>query len=187
MIKFQYWYSPQCIASVLCMLIVNLSPALAATPVEQVGQMVGEYTLISSVNDPAKADWRYKKGWLSVRKLDDQHYLLLHACAWADSPRSQCNEWFILELRGTQLFMMDNSSPVTRIIFDHSTHKLAIVSEGVNGTKRLDIYAPGNFIMTKDVDLARRMKAANKSWDAMKDTKAIKNWTYTSEVMDLTN
>lgn len=149
--------------------------------------MVGEYQLHNSKNEPTSQNWRYTKAWLSVKKLDEKHFLFALGCAWAKEPKAACDEWFTLELRDKKLLVMDSGAPIVQIQFEANNRELTVISEGSDGTKRIDQYRASQSDAPTDSDLLRRLKRAKTSWKETTGPKYNIKYTYSNPVMTLGN
>jgi hypothetical protein len=151
------------------------APALAA-PTDDI---VGEYELVSSTTVPA-SDWGFSKARYSIRKLDERHLSLVLACQWKDSPKSVCSERYVAQRRNGGLYVQDRNTSHWRMDVDPRTRKLAIVTEGADGTVRRDVYTPTQAPLT-DKALVRRMKRERDMVDDLVDEPAFghfSKWDY---------
>ncbi|MET3130206.1 hypothetical protein AAKU55_000459 [Oxalobacteraceae bacterium GrIS 1.11] len=148
----------------------------------------GDYSLASSTTVPA-GTWRYTKGRFSVKRLDSRHLLLLFACEWAKSPKEQCSDWWIVQLRDKNLYLQDMNTDDIGMYFDPSTRTLTMTRQGrdAKGSVRTDVFQPDDKALT-DQALIRRMKSAQSSFDGTDNAPGFGKhgaWKYTHLITPL--
>ena len=141
-----------------------LSMNAAATPLSAIE---GEYDLVSSTTIP-DGNWKFTKGRISITKFDERHVTILHACEWKNSPKEVCNERYVAQGRNGNIYLQDMNTSNQRMAFDPASRRLTIVTEGVNGTVRRDVYAATSAPLT-DRALVRRMKRERDAVDDLVD------------------
>jgi len=157
--------------------IIQASLALAAVGLGAnafalpMAQFEGQYNLVSSTTVP-DPKWGYTKGRIAIKKLDDRHLSILHACEWKDSPKEVCSERYVAQWRNGQLYLQDRNTAHERMSFDPALRRLTVVTHGVSGSVRRDIYAATTAPLT-DKALLRRMKREKDAVDDLIDEPAF--------------
>jgi hypothetical protein len=139
--------------------VLCAAPAALAQPT--LDDVVGEYHLVSSTTAPL-TKWRHTKGRISIRKLDERHVMILLACQWRDSPNSVCDDHYFAQWREGGLWLQDMNVFDNRMYFDPAERSLTMVSRGVNGAVRRDVFKETTAPLT-DPALQRRMRRAQSS------------------------
>ena len=147
----------------LCMSATALALPLA--------QFEGQYGLVSSTTEP-DSTWRYTKGRIAIKKLDDRHVSILHACEWMKSPKEVCSQRYVAQWRNGEIYLQDRNTWHERMSFDPAARRLTVLTQGVDGTLRRDVYAATTAPLT-DKALVRRMKREQEAVDDLIDEPAF--------------
>lgn len=153
------------------------APAALAQP--SLDGVVGEYHLVSSTTAPL-TKWRYTKGRLSIKKLDDRHVLILLACEWRDVPKSVCDEHYYAQWRDGGLWLQDMNTFAMRMYIDPAERIVTIISRGGGGTVRRDVFKATAADLT-DPALLRRLKRAQAGADSKENLRVFghySKWDY---------
>ncbi len=155
----------QCAAALaaLCM-----SAAAMALPL---AQFEGQYNLVSSTTEP-DSSWRYTKGRIAIKKLDDRHVSILHACEWMKSPKEVCSQRYVAQWRSGAIYLQDRNTWHERMGFEPAARRLTVLTQGVDGTLRRDVYEATTAPLT-DRALVRRMKREQDAVDDLIDEPAF--------------
>lgn len=143
-------------------LFASCTAAFAQSPIAAIE---GEYKLTSSTAVPA-SKWGFNKAHISVRKLDEQHVVILMSCEWKDEPKGSCDDYYFAKWRDDGLYLQDmNTDGFFRMYFDPATRVFTVIWRGADrkGSIRRDIYGPAKGA-PEDATLARRLKRAEKSY-----------------------
>ncbi|TWI69212.1 hypothetical protein IP91_00278 [Pseudoduganella lurida] len=165
------------------------SSAASAAQVS-VGALEGEYDLATSNTVPA-SNWGYTKGRISVRKLDDQHVVILMACGWKREPKAQCSDFYFAQGRDGGVYLQDMNTDWMRLYFDPASRKLTIISRGFDakGSVRRDVFAPTTAPLT-DPDLVRRLKREEKLYKDKENVRVFgpyTRWEYKNNRIEFQN
>lgn len=163
-----------------------LSSAALAQP--SLDDFVGEYQLVSSTTAPAST-WRYTKGHVSIRKLDERHALILLACNWRDSPKSACDDHYYAQWRDGGLWLQDMSAANARFYFDPVERSLTLISQGYDAraTVRRDVYKATAAPLADPV-LVRRLRRAESNADSKEMRRLYghhSKWKYLEDRVEL--
>ena len=165
------------LAIAACFLSMNLSTSAAAATT--LADFEGDYELVSSTTEPA-SNWLFTKGRISVKKMDERHLSIIHACEWKKSPKEVCSDRYKAQWRNGKLYLQDMNTFHQRMGFDLATHRFMVVTQGVNGTVRQDVYQATAAPLT-DKALVRRMKREREAVDDLIDEPAFghySKWEY---------
>jgi hypothetical protein len=144
--------------------------------------LAGEYRLVSSTNAPA-GSWRYAKAPISIRQLDERHFLILLACAWQNAPKAMCGDYLYAQSQDQGLYMQDMNTDALRLYFDPATRTLTMISRGFDNklSVRRDVFAPAEAAPGDEV-LSRRMTRMQVNAESKENLRVFghySKWDYT--------
>lgn len=143
---------------------LSISAAAKALPL---AQFEGQYDLVSSTTVP-DSTWRFTKGRFAIKKLDERHVSILHACEWKNSPKEVCSERYVAQWRNGEIYLQDRNTSNERMSFDPVARRLTVLTQGADGTLRRDVYEATRAPLT-DKALVRRMKREQDAVDDLID------------------
>lgn len=152
----------------LALAALCMSATAVALPM---AQFEGQYELVSSTTEP-DSNWAYTKGRIAIKKLDDRHVSILHACEWKKSPKEVCSQRYVAQWRNGEMYLQDRNTWHERMAFDPAARRLTVLTQGVDGTLRRDIYEATKAPLT-DKALVRRMKREQDAVDDLVDEPAF--------------
>lgn len=134
------------------------SLGLSASAQAPMPDLVGEFSLASSSTVPP-SNWGYAKARVSIKRLDEQHLLILLACSWKREAKAACGDYYYAQKRDDGLYLQDMNTDAMRLYFDPSTRKLTIISRGVDAkaSVRRDVFSATTAPLDEPA-LLRRMK-----------------------------
>ncbi|MDC8760948.1 hypothetical protein [Janthinobacterium fluminis] len=143
--------------------------------------MTADYSLTSSSTAPS-GTWRFTKGRLSVKRIDDRHFAILFACEWKKEPKAACSEWWTAQLRDGSLYLQDMNTDNISMHFDPATRAFTINSRGMDAdsTLRTDVFHPDTQAI-RDKALIRRMKTAQSNFESKENARVFghySTWEY---------
>jgi len=160
-----------------------MSAAAMALPL---AQFEGQYKLVSSTTEP-DSNWRFTKGRIAIKRLDARHVSILHACEWKGSPKEVCSERYVAQERQGAFYLQDRNTSHERMAFDPAARRLTVVTHGVDGSVRRDIYEATTAPLT-DKALVRRMKREQDAVDDLVDEPTFGEfgkWEYRNNRIEL--
>ncbi|KRC02740.1 hypothetical protein [Duganella sp. Root198D2] len=168
-----------------------LASCTAASAQSPIAAIEGEYKLTSSTAVPA-SKWGFTKAHISIRKLDEQHVVILLSCEWKDEPKAKCDNYYFAKWRDDSLYLQDmNTDGFFRMYFDPAARIFTVIWRGSDrkGSIRRDVYGPANGA-PEDAALIRRLKRAEKSYVDPDNVRAFgthDKWTYDANRIEFQN